>query len=338
MSVVAVMGAGSWGTTFAQLACDAGQEVRLYARNPTQAAAIAATRQNTTYLPGITLPDTLRVTADPAEALSGAELVVVAVPSIGLDDQLARWGQLIGPDATIVSLNKGADPHTQRFGSTVILDTLGLDESRIVVVSGPNLAHECALRLPAATVAAATDLARAELVQASIMSPYFRVYTNQDVIGVEVAGAVKNVIAIAAGAAYGLGFGENTMAAVVTRGLAEMTRLGVALGGDVLTFAGLAGVGDLLATCTSDRSRNRQVGVRLGNGEQIDAIVHSMQMVAEGVRASEAILKLARRHTVDMPITEGVVAVCHNGANVRDVVKALLSRDAKPETYGLGQR
>lgn len=338
MGVMAVMGAGSWGTTFAQLAADAGQTVRLYARNPELADTISTTRINPTYLPGISLPDSITVTADPLAALAGADLVVFAIPSIGLDDQLAIWGTHIPPDATLVSLNKGADPQTKRFGSTVILDTLGVDASRMVVVSGPNLAHECALRLPAATVAAGSDLTRAEQVQASIMSPYFRVYTNQDVIGVEVAGAVKNVIAIAAGAAYGLGFGENTMAAVVTRGLAEMTRLGVALGGDVLTFAGLAGVGDLLATCTSERSRNRQVGTRLGRGEQIAAIVDSMQMVAEGVRASDALLQLAKQHGVDMPITAGVVAVCHHGADVRDVVKALLSRDAKPETYGLGGR
>lgn len=338
MSVVAVMGAGSWGTTFAQIAADAGQTVRLYARDQQRADAIATTRQNATYLPGITLPDTITVTADPGDALAGADMVVFAIPSIGLDSQLALWGDLLPQGATIVSLNKGADPTTSRFGSTVIIDTLDVDPDQVVVVSGPNLAHECALRLPAATVAAATDLARAEQVQAAIMSPYFRVYTNQDVIGVEVAGAVKNVIAIAAGAAYGLGFGENTMAAVVTRGLAEMTRLGVALGGDVLTFAGLAGVGDLLATCTSERSRNRQVGVRLGQGEQIDAIVDSMQMVAEGVRASEAILKLAQSHNVEMPITQGVVGVCRHGQDVKDVVKALLSRDAKPETYGLGGR
>lgn len=336
MSVVAVMGAGSWGTTFAQLAADAGQTVRLYARNPAQADTIATTRINDVYLPGIVLPDRITVTADAKHALDGADMVVFAIPSIGLDSQLALWGEHIGTNATLVSLNKGADPHTLRFGSTVILDTLGVDDSRMVVVSGPNLAHECAKRLPAATVAAGTDAKRAEQVQAAIMSPYFRVYTNHDVIGVEVAGAVKNVIAIAAGAAYGMGFGENTMAAVVTRGLAEMTRLGVALGGDVLTFAGLAGVGDLLATCTSDRSRNRQVGTRLGRGEQIDEIVESMQMVAEGVRASDAILQLAKRHNVEMPITEGVVAVCHHGADIGDVVKALLTRDAKPETYGLG--
>lgn len=338
MSVVAVMGAGSWGTTFALIAADAGATVRLYARDPNRAQTIATSRTNDAYLPNITIPDTITVTAEPAKALHGADIVVVAIPSIGLDAQLAAWGALIPATATIVSLSKGADPVSQRFGSTVISETLAIDPSRIVVVSGPNLAHECALRLPAATVAAATDLARAQQVQANIMSPYFRVYTNPDVIGVEVAGAVKNVIAIAAGAAYGLGFGENTMAAVVTRGLAEMSRLGVALGGDVLTFAGLAGVGDLLATCTSDHSRNRQVGVRLGRGEQITAIVDSMQMVAEGVRSSQAILQLAHTHQVDMPITEGVVAVCHHDQDVRDIVRALLSRDAKPETYGLGER
>lgn len=338
MSVVAVMGAGSWGTTFALIAADAGATVRLYARDPKRARTIHTSRINDAYLPGVTITDTIMVTCDPAQALDHADIVVVAIPSIGLESQLASWGHLMPAAATVVSLSKGADPVSQRFGSTVIIETLAIDPSRLVVVSGPNLAHECALRLPAATVAAATDIDRALQVQRSIMSPNFRVYTNADVVGVEVAGAVKNVIAIAAGAAYGLGFGENTMAAVVTRGLAEMTRLGVALGGVALTFAGLAGVGDLLATCTSEHSRNRQVGVRLGRGEQIDAIVDSMQMVAEGVRSSQAILQLARTHQVDMPITEGVVAVCHDHADIRDIVRALLSRDAKAETYGLGDR
>jgi glycerol-3-phosphate dehydrogenase (NAD(P)+) len=212
---------------------------------------------------------------------------------------------------------------------------LDTDPARVVVVSGPNLARECAARQPAATVAAGPERWRSERVQSAVMAPYFRVYTNDDRVGVEVAGAVKNVIAIAAGLAHGLGFGDNTKAAVLTRGLAEMTRLGVALGGQPLTFGGLAGVGDLAATCTSPQSRNRTVGERLGRGESLEAIIDSMNMVAEGVRSSRALHGLAERVGVDMPITAGVVAVCHHGHDPHELVDLLLSREAKPEIYGL---
>jgi glycerol-3-phosphate dehydrogenase (NAD(P)+) len=204
-----------------------------------------------------------------------------------------------------------------------------------VVVSGPNLAKECAQRQPAATVAACGDASRAERVQAAVMAPYFRVYTNPDKTGVEVAGAVKNVIALAAGMAHGMGYGDNTKAAVITRGLAERARLGVRLGGEAMTFAGLAGVGDLVATCTSPKSRNRTVGERLGKGEKLDDIIASMNMVAEGVKSSEAILGLAADAGVEMPIAQGVVAVCTGGASPEDLVGALLSRSAKPEVYGM---
>jgi glycerol-3-phosphate dehydrogenase (NAD(P)+) len=222
-----------------------------------------------------------------------------------------------------------------RWGSQVVADTLGCHPDRVVVVSGPNLAKECAQRLPAATVAASPDHNRSKQVQAAVMAPYFRVYTNVDKVGVEVAGAVKNVIALATGMAHGMGFGDNTKAAVITRGLAEMTRLGVALGGHALTFAGLAGVGDLVATCTSPQSRNRTVGDRLGRGESLDAIIASMNMVAEGVKSSRAILGLAAQAGVEMPIAQGVAAVCHEGHDPRALVTALLSREAKPETYGI---
>ncbi len=338
MSVVAVMGAGSWGTAFAMIAADAGARVRLWARRDEVAEEVRRHRSNASYLPGVELPAAVHATADPHEALDGAEIVVLAVPSVGVQEQLERWGGVVDPDATLVSLVKGVDVATLRFGSEVITESLDCDPRRVVVVSGPNLARECAARLPAATVAAGRDPARTAHVQAAVMAPYFRVYTNEDRVGVEVAGAVKNVIALAAGAAHGMGLGDNAIAAVVTRGLAEMTRLGVALGGAPLTFSGLAGVGDLMATCTSPQSRNRSVGERLGRGDALGDITSSMQMIAEGVTSSRAILAIAERHGVEMPITQGVVAVCHAGQDPAGLVEALLAREAKPEIYGMGHR
>jgi glycerol-3-phosphate dehydrogenase (NAD(P)+) len=335
VSKVAVMGAGSWGTAFGLMCVDAGEATVLWSRREEIADEIATRHTNATYLPDVELPPGLDATSDPTEALSGADVVVLAVPSVGIAEQLAAWGGSIPADATLVSLIKGVDVDTLRFGSQVIADTLECDPDRVVVVSGPNLAKECSQRLPAATVAASPDEARAERVQAAVMAPYFRVYTNPDKVGVEVAGAVKNVIALAAGMAHGMGFGDNTKAAVITRGLAEMTRLGVALGGQPLTFAGLAGVGDLVATCTSPKSRNRTVGERLGRGEALDDIIASMNMVAEGVKSSRAILGLAEQAGVDMPIAQGVVAVCSAGLDPRELVPALLQRSAKPEIYGI---
>ncbi|HSK25263.1 MAG TPA: NAD(P)H-dependent glycerol-3-phosphate dehydrogenase [Egicoccus sp.] len=329
------MGAGSWGTAFGMMCVDAGEPTTLWARRDEIAAEIRERRTNNSYLPDVRLPEDLEATADPQAALSGADVVVLAVPSVGIEEQLTAWGAHIPVDATLVSLIKGVDVASMRFGSQVVAESLDCDPDRVVVVSGPNLAKECAQRLPAATVAASPDERRAERVQQAVMAPYFRVYTNPDKIGVEVGGAVKNVIALAAGMAHGLGFGDNTMAAVITRGLAEMVRLGVALGGQPLTFSGLAGVGDLVATCTSPKSRNRTVGERLGRGESLDAIVASMNMVAEGVKSSRAILGLAEQADVEMPITEGVVAVCHAGYDPSQLVDALLQRSAKPEIYGM---
>jgi glycerol-3-phosphate dehydrogenase (NAD(P)+) len=260
--------------------------------------------------------------------------VVVAIPSTGVVEQLTNWGARIAPDATLVSLVKGVDVGSRRFGSQLIAGTADVDPDRVVVISGPNLAAECARRQPAATVSASPDLSRAEQVQAMVMSGYFRVYTNRDKVGVEVAGAAKNVMALAAGMAHGMGFGDNTKAMVVTRGLAEMTRLGVALGGQPLTFSGLAGVGDLVATCTSPRSRNRTVGERLGQGEKLDDIIASMNMVAEGVKSSQAILAIAAEVGVDMPLARGVVGVCHEGLDPAEMVGQLMTRSAKRSCTG----
>ncbi len=335
MGRIAVMGAGSWGTAFGMMCADAGQPTTIWSRRPEVAAEINTDHTNQGYLPDVELTPSLDSSSDPEAVLAGAEVVVLAVPSVGLTDQLGRWGDTIPADATIVSLVKGVDVATMRFGSQVVAETLDCDPGRVVVVSGPNLAKECAQRLPSATVAASPDAARAEQVQASVMAPYFRVYTNADKVGVEVAGAVKNVIALAAGMANGMGYGDNTKAAVITRGLAEMTRLGVALGGNPLTFAGLAGVGDLVATCTSPKSRNRTVGDRIGRGEALDDIIASMNMVAEGVKSSRAILALAERAGVEMPITQGVVAVCYADHDPHELVTQLMAREARSELHGI---
>lgn len=335
MTQVAVMGSGSWGTAFAMLCVQAGSHVRLWARRTAVAEEITRQRTNRAYLPGVVLPEQLVATDDAAAALAGADVVVVAVPSIGVEDQLATWGDHIGVDATLVSLIKGVDVETHRFGSQTISHTLDVAPSRVVVVSGPNLATECAAGEPAATVAAGDDADRAAQVQRAVMTSTFRVYTSTDRVGVEVGGAVKNVLAIASGMAHGRGMGDNTTAMVITRGLAEMMRLGVALGGEALTFSGLAGVGDLIATCTSTKSRNHTVGRRLGRGEQLDDIIADMAMVAEGVKSSRAILWLAEQHGVEMPITAAVTQVLDRGVAIDQVQGALLARSAKAEHYGI---
>ena len=335
MTRVAVMGGGSWGTAFAALSVAAGSEVRLWARRRELVEEINTQHTNRGYLPDAELPAGLFATDDPAEALAGAAIVVVAVPSTHVVAQLEAWGDAIGQDATLVSLIKGVDVGTHRFGSETIAATLDADPGRVVVVSGPNLARECAAGHPAATVAAGDDPDRATGVQRAVMSQAFRVYTNPDRVGVEVGGAVKNVLAIASGMAFGGGFGDNTLAAVITRGLAEMMRFGVARGANPLTFSGLAGVGDLVATCTSTQSRNHTVGRRLGAGEQLDDIIADMKMVAEGVKSSRAIIDLAHEQEVEMPISEAVVQVLHEGVPLSTMVEALLSRSAKPEIYGM---
>lgn len=331
MGSVAVMGAGAWGTAFA-LRCSAnGERVALWARDPAVAERLAAARRNDRYLPGIDLPSGLVISADAAHVLDGADLVVLAVPSIGLAEQLAGWGAAVPRDATLVSLTKGLDADGGRFASQVIIESLGADPDRVVALSGPNLAVEVALGQPSAAVAAGSDPRRTERVRDAAMGPNFRVYTNADRIGVEVGGVVKNVLAIVAGAAHGLGFGDNTAAFLMTRGLAEMTRLGVALGADPLTFQGLAGVGDLVATCTSDGSRNRTVGVRLARGERLADIVASMGSVAEGIRTAPLLAALAQRHGVEMPMVDAVVAVTRDDADVRGIGELLLARPARSE-------
>ncbi|WBB70484.1 NAD(P)H-dependent glycerol-3-phosphate dehydrogenase [Micromonospora sp. WMMD812] len=330
---VAVLGAGSWGTAFAKILADAGRDVTIWARRQRIADALRAERRNPEYLPELVLPARVTATGDAAEAIAGAELVVLAVPSQTLRGNLAEWAGHLHPDATLVSLMKGIELGTTRRMSEVIVETAGVAADRVVVVSGPNLAPEIAGEQPAATVVAGTDSRRTTLVQSSIRTPYFRPYTNDDVIGCELGGAVKNVIALAYGIATAMGFGDNTRAMLMTRGLAETARLGVALGADPITFAGLAGMGDLVASCSSPLARNRTFGEHLGRGETLEQAQTATRQTAEGVKSCLAIRDLARAHGVEMPITEQVERICHEGMDPRLAVDTLMSRTAKPESY-----
>ncbi|EWM65498.1 MULTISPECIES: NAD(P)H-dependent glycerol-3-phosphate dehydrogenase [Micromonospora] len=330
---VAVLGAGSWGTAFAKILADAGRDVTVLARRAAVAEAIRTGRENPEYLPGVRLPERVTATGDAAEAIEGAEVVVLSVPSQTLRGNLADWTPYVAPDATLVSLMKGIELGTTKRMSQVIMETAGVPADRVVVVSGPNLAPEIAAEQPAATVVAGTDSRRTALVQASIRTPYFRPYTNDDVIGCELGGAVKNVIALAYGIATAMGFGDNTRAMLMTRGLAETARLGVALGADPITFAGLAGMGDLVASCSSPMARNRTFGEHLGRGESLEQAQAATRQTAEGVKSCLAIRDLARAHGVEMPITEQIERICHEGMDPRLAVDALMSRTAKPESY-----
>lgn len=325
---VAVVGAGSWGTAMAAM-LSARVPTRLWARRPDLAAAIEAGRHNPDYLPGLDLPPPLHATSSLVEAVAGAEVVVMAVPSHGFAEVLAGASGHIGQGVPVVSLTKGVEQSSLRRMSEVVAATL--PGQPCAVLTGPNLVDEIVAGFPTASVVAAADESLAAELQQLFTTGTFRVYTNTDLVGCELGGALKNVIAIAAGIADGMGFGDNTRGAVVTRGLAELARLGVALGGRPITFAGLTGMGDLVATCTSRHSRNRAVGEALSRGQALADIVGGTRMVAEGVRTSTAAVELAARTGVEMPIADQVVAVLHHGKPPAEVVATLMGRDAKPE-------
>jgi len=329
----AVLGAGSWGTAFAKVLTDAGTDTVLWARRPELAEAINAKHENPDYLSGLILPPGLVATADPAEALAGVDLVAIAIPSQTLRDNLGRWVPLLPPEVSLVSLMKGIELGTVKRMSEVIGEVAGAEPDRVAVVSGPNLAREIAAEQPTATVVACVDPDRAAAIQDACTAPYFRPYTNTDVVGTELGGAVKNVIALACGMAVGMGYGDNTTASLITRGLAETSRLGMALGADPTTFAGLAGLGDLVATCNSRLSRNRTFGERLGRGETLEeaqAATHGQ--VAEGVKSCRSVLELARHHDVEVPITQGVEAVCFGSLTPPQMLELLMSRSMKSES------
>lgn len=329
---VVVMGAGAWGTVLAKVLADAGGEVTLWARRAEVAKRINATRSNPDYLPGMHLPAGIRATSDAEEALTGATTVLLGVPAQTMRSNLENWNGMWADGATLVSLAKGIELGTLMRMSQVIVSVTGVDAAQVAVISGPNLASEIAQGQPAATVVACNDSGRAVALQRFLNSGYFRPYTNSDVVGTEIGGACKNVIALACGMAVGVGLGENTVAAIITRGLAEIMRLGLALGAKGATLAGLAGVGDLVATCTSPYSRNRSLGERLGRGDTVSSALHSKDgHVVEGVTSCQSVLALASSYDVEMPLTDAVHRVCHKGLSVNEAIALLLGRSTKPE-------
>lgn len=330
---VAVLGAGAWGTALATVLVEAGHDVRIWAFDPGVARTIAESRENP-YLTGVLLPEALAASGDMAETLEGADVVVSASPSQFARSVLETAAPHIGAEALLVSASKGIELTTLQRMDEVAGEVLGAGiVDRFSVISGPSFAREVAERSPTAVVVAASTEALAERVQRVFQTPWFRVYTNTDVIGVELGGALKNVMALAAGVTTGLGYAHNTAAALMTRGLAEMTRLGVAMGAREATFYGLAGMGDLVLTCTGSLSRNRTVGTRLGQGERLDDILSDMKAVAEGVKTAESVHELSRRHGVEMPIAEQVYAIVHEGRSPAEAVQALMLRDPKPEAW-----
>lgn len=334
---VAVLGAGSWGTTFAKILADAAtasgveRSIRLWGRREEVVAEINGNHRNPQYLADIDLPPSITASTDVADALSGADLVVLAVPAQSLRLQLRKWKPLIGPDALVVSLMKGLELGTDARMSEVIAEELDIPADRIAVVSGPNLAMEIAREEPTASVVACPDAAVAGWIARSCTAPYFRPYTTSDIVGVEIGGIVKNVIALAVGICEGKQMGDNTKASVITRGLAETSRLALALGGKAHTMAGLAGLGDLVATCSSPLSRNHTAGRLLGQGLTLDEVAQKMTQTAEGIKSGQAVHELAGKLDVEMPITAAVVAVLAGKLSVDQLGPLLLSRELKAE-------
>ena len=324
---VAVLTAGSWGTALARVLADNGHEVSLWARSREHAEEMERLRRNERYLPGVVLPQTIRFTSDLAVALEGARAVVFAAPSAAMREVARAASASLAPDALVIHAAKGFAPDDLKRMSTVLAEELGQPEERIVALSGPSHAEEVARRLPTTVVVASIDRECAERAQDLLMNnEYFRVYTNPDLVGVETAGAIKNIIAIGAGLSDGLGFGDNARAALVTRGLAEIGRLGIAMGANPLTFAGLAGVGDLVVTCSSRHSRNWRAGYMLAEGVPLDEVLKRTGMVVEGVNTTKAAYRLARLYGVSMPITEQLHDVLFAGKSPREAVQALMGR------------
>ncbi|RHW27896.1 NAD(P)-dependent glycerol-3-phosphate dehydrogenase [Nocardioides immobilis] len=331
MSKVAVLGAGSWGTAFSMVLADAGNDVVIWARREEVAAGIRERRENSDYLPGIELPRTVTATHDPEQALRGADVVVLAVPSQSLRTNLQPFLPFLEPDAVLVSLMKGIELGSLERMSEVIQEVADVDPGRIAVVSGPNLAKEIARREPAASVVACIDEDVVTMLQKRCHSPAFRPYTSVDVLGCELGGAYKNVVALCVGMAVGLGFGDNTTASLITRGLAETARLAMRLGANPLTLMGLAGLGDLVATCSSPLSRNRTFGEKLGLGLTVEEIVASTRQVAEGAKSCSSIRALAEKAGVEAPIAEHVDEVVAGRMTTSEMMEAFISRDPKAE-------
>ncbi|WP_331727699.1 NAD(P)H-dependent glycerol-3-phosphate dehydrogenase [Streptomyces sp. NBC_00158] len=327
----AVFSAGSWGTAVAKILADAGTSVVVHARRGEIADAIDSTHRNPGYFPDVELPVSATATTDPAAALDGADFLLLSIPAQSLRGSLAAWAPHIGPDTVIVSLMKGVELGSHLRASEVITEVTGVSADRVAVLSGPNLAREIVDGQPAAATVACPDEDAARRFQQACHTPYFRPYTSTDVIGCELGGAVKNVIALAVGIAAGMGPGDNATAMLITRGLAEATRLAVAMGADPATLAGLSGVGDLVATCSSPLSRNRTFGTHLGHGPSVEQATAATRQTTEGVKSAEAILALARAHDIEMPITEVISALLHEKVTLDEAAAALMQRPPKPE-------
>jgi glycerol-3-phosphate dehydrogenase (NAD(P)+) len=332
MATVAVLGGGSWGTALALQLARVGHTVRLWARNADFVAELAANRENKVYLPGVPLPKTIRPTPSLGDACADSEMVVVVCPSKGVRALADGLRQALRSRPIVVSATKGVEQGTHLTMTAILAEVLGPDHAgRVAVLSGPSFAREVSVDVPTAVTAAAGDIQVAEEVQRLFNGQTFRVYTSTDVVGVEIDGAVKNVIAVAAGVSDGLGFGFNSRAALITRGLAEVSRLGLRLGAERQTLMGLAGLGDLVLTCTGDQSRNRTVGLRLGRGEKLEDIVASMKEVAEGVHNTRSVRELAASVGVEMPITEQMYQLIYEKKPPRVVVSELMTRSLRRE-------
>jgi glycerol-3-phosphate dehydrogenase (NAD(P)+) len=331
MAKIATFGSGSWGTAFSLVLADAGHDITMWARREDLCATINEKRENSDYLPGIEIPASIRATHDPAEAAAGAEVVVLAVPSQTLRANLTDWAGALPDDAVMMSLMKGVELGTLKRMSEVIGEVTGADPSRIAVLSGPNLAKEIANREPAASVVACRDEVVAARLRDMMHTSTFRPYSSTDVIGCELGGAYKNVIALSVGMAVGLGFGNNTTASVITRGLAETARLAMKLGADPITLMGLAGLGDLVATCSSPLSRNRTFGEKLGQGMSTEEVTASTRQVAEGVKSCSSLLELTQTQGISAPLVQAVHSVIVGEMSASDMMQSLISRQTKHE-------
>lgn len=328
---VAVLVAGSWGTALASVLADNGSEVVIWTRNAQQAEEINTLHTNSRYLPSAQLSSAIRATTEMGEAVSGAKAVLIVAPSSAMRQVSRELARHVGQDTLIVHATKGFETETLKRMSQVISDELGCEEGHVVVLSGPSHAEEVVRKCPTTVVVASLEDQAAQRAQDLFMNSYFRVYTNRDLIGVEMSGALKNIIALGAGMSDGLGFGDNAKAALLTRGLAEITRAGVEMGANPLTFAGLAGIGDLVVTATSQHSRNWRAGSMLGKGMPLEEVQQSMGMVIEGIRTTQAAHAIAASLGVQMPITDQLYKVLFEGQDVREAVEALMGRDPKTE-------
>ncbi|MDO4258582.1 MAG: NAD(P)H-dependent glycerol-3-phosphate dehydrogenase [Actinomycetaceae bacterium] len=332
----AVLGCGAWGTTFALVLAGAGGNVRMWGRN-SDVVSFINSHENSSYLPGIDLPNNVSASTQIADVVEGAQLVAVVVPVAAVRATLEMASPYLGENTLLLLLAKGLEPESNALLVDVAAEATGVDRSRIAVLSGPNLSREIASGQPAATVVACSDLDNARTIAQACHTPTFRPYLSSDVVGCEIAGATKNVIAVAIGAAEGMGLGVNTRATLITRGLAEMTRLGTAMGAEPLTFSGLAGVGDLVTTCSSRLSRNYSFGYRMGQGMGLEEALSLSPGVVEGVRSARPILDVAQSLGVDMPITSAVVSVIHEGGSIPEMGQMLLSRPRKMDGWDIAE-